>query len=122
MTRVLRCPKTTVHGPHFWSPTDDTKDMSSCGGIDPTPVLAPERDRPQDDRPDWTPEHLFLSDAAAFVVRAYETGTNGKPSVSYYGAMAVWKELCGMNEPEALTYAYSIATSHPPITGTVPPF
>lgn len=120
-TPVAMCHRDEPHGAHFHAPDGGRGSLFTCPGIDAEP-LAPERDRDQTTTPDWTPEHLFLSDAAAFVVRAYESGTNGKPSPSYYGGMAVWKELTGMNEPEALTFAYSIATAHPPITGVCPPF
>lgn len=120
--RPLACDDTTPHQPHIWDAVPGaTGALVSCPGRDPEP-LAPDRDRDQTETSDWTPEVLHLTDAAAIVVRAYQTGPNNRPSPAYYGAMAVWRELTGMDEPTALTWAYSIATLPTPVTGAVIPF
>lgn len=104
------CGSTEVHPSHW---TDRT---TSCPGIDPEP-LAPERDRDHGPEFDWTPESLNLSDAAALVVRSHMP-----MSLSYYPHISMWMALTGLEEPEALTYAYSVATLHPAATAVVPPF
>ena len=123
MTAPAPCVKTEPHAPHFWRLQGEygTANMSRCPGIDPEQGLAGERDRPDPEVFDIAPEHLHLTDAAALVVRAYQ-GPDGRPTPAYYGAIAVWQELCGMSEPEALTYAYSVATLPVPAMGTVVPF
>lgn len=142
------CERQTPHVPHFFRRGDWPKlmDMESCPGIDsPTitetltdagitednleaallgAVLAPEQDRPvTEDTPDWSPDVLHLSDAAALIIRAHQTlHPDRRPSASYAGAMVLWRELTGLDEPEALTYAYQIGTAHPPVTAVLPPF
>ena len=120
----IMCANPDPHTSHFHRLASDhaTKDLMLCAGIDPEP-LPDDRDRPDEDVIPLEPEHLWLTDAAAIVVRAYQNGPNGSPSSAYYGAVAVWQELTGMSEPEALTYAFSIATlvGDKTVMGTVIP-
>ena len=120
----VMCTNPDVHTSHFWRMENAhiMGKMMLCAGVDPEP-LPDERDRPTNDLIPLEPEYLWLTDAAAIVVRAYQNGPNGGPSSAYYGAVAVWQELCGMSEPEALTYAFSIATlvGDKTVMGTVIP-
>lgn len=118
------CGDTRMHLPHFHR-EDEADPYSICPGSDAEP-LAPERDRDQTELPDWTPEYLYLSDVAAFVMLAHRNTTGREQSVTaraqYITVMEVWKILTGLNEPEGLIYAASIATLNPPTTAVVPPF
>lgn len=114
------CDDPAPHPAHFYADGG----MLSCPGIDPEP-LPGEQDRPTGPEFDWTPEVLHLTNAAAIVVRLHQARTDSGSGVllaRYTGAMAVWQELTGMDEPTALTYAYSIATLTTPATATPIPF
>lgn len=117
-TAPQRCNRADPHDAHFHHVG---RLVSSCPGFDP-PTL--ERDRVFD-TPDYSPESLHLSHAAAFIVRLWrvqEEGRDGPARAQYLVAMGVWRELCGMDEPEALTWAFQIATSVPAVTAVCPPF
>lgn len=109
-TTPQRCPRTDPHSPHFHHVD---RLVSSCPGWD-GPI--PERDRVFDGA-DWTPETLHLSDAAAVVVRLHQAR-----AIQYRAAVALWSELCGQDEADALTFAYQIATASPPVEAVLPPF
>lgn len=124
----MRCTRPDAHSPHFWrsmATSVERESTVSCPGVDLSQGLAPERDRPAGPEFDWTPETLHLSDAAAFVVRlhqAMEAGDGPAAGAMYSIGMHVWRELTSMDEAAALTYAYSIATARPPVTGIIAPF
>lgn len=69
---------------------------------------------------DWTPETLHLSDAAAWIVVCHQS--IDKAPTNYRASMNVWERLTGMDEAEALTFAYQIAGAVPAVTAIVPPF
>ena len=129
-TQARACDNILAHPAHFYADGG----ILSCPGVDPEP-LPGEQDRPNAvvqgetwghlDEFDWTPEVLHLTNAAAIVVRLHQARTDSGSGVllaRYTGAMAVWQELTGMDEPTALTYAYSIATLTTPATATPIPF
>lgn len=120
MSTPILCANPDTHTPHFWRWQGDhgTHNLNHCPGIDPDYSLPGDRDRPTWDVPDLTPTTLHLTDAAALVVRAFN---DGEPTSAYYGMVAVWQELTGMTEPEALTYAFQIATVVPATEGVVIP-
>lgn len=68
---------------------------------------------------DWTPVELHLTENAAQIIHAWR---DGQPTHLYNGLMLGWTTLTGLDEPEALTYAFQIATLNPPTTTAVPPF
>lgn len=122
------CEKTHPHTPHFYRAgtldTDGPTSLVSCPGIDVEP-LAPERDRDATPLPDYSPETLHLTEAAAFIIRLHrnmDNNTSPTARAQYITAMAVWSALTGQDEATALTYAYSIGTAHPPVTAVLPPF
>lgn len=111
-TLISRCDRDTTHTAHWHRAAGAPRgDLASCPGVYP--------DSTDDtfDVPDLTPETLHLSHAAALVIRAHMDSP-----VSYPAFMAMWRELTGLDEPEALTYAYAIGTLMPGVTGTVIPF
>lgn len=128
MSAPQSCLRADSHAPHFhYKEGRVGTGIVSCPGVDPAQGLAPERDRPTGPEFDWTPESLHLTMAAAMVVRTHQqTERDTAPTEvvrgMYRGALAVWSELCGMDQPEALTYAYSIATLVPPVTAAPIPF
>lgn len=69
---------------------------------------------------DWTPETLYLTDAAAWIVVCHQQIEDAP--TNYRAAMNVWERLTGMDEAASLTYAYSIATLVPPSVGLIAPF
>lgn len=112
------CTQTTVHPPHWWM-MSPAMALVSCPGIDGDPLPA------DDSTPefDWSPEHLYLSDAAAFLVRLHRNEDNATTGrAQYLIGMELWMQLTGLHEPEALTFAYQICSVQPPVMGTVIPF
>lgn len=118
-TAPQRCPRSDPHDAHFHHVD---RLVASCPGYDP-PTL--ERDRVFDS-PDWTPETLHLSHAAAVVVRLHQSTSTSETDLPdlwrYSAALRVWCELAGQDQATALTFAYQIATSVPAVEALVPPF